>query len=443
MTQKVLILGLGVSGIAATRLAAYLKMDVYVTDDHINTLPPSISALPNVSFVQPKDCEISSFDLLVVSPGVPRKHPIYNSAITRQITIYGELEFGLRFGSIPSLKIGITGSNGKTTVTQQICHLLQCHGINVSCVGNIGNPICNLPLEDKFPDVLAIELSSYQLETMSTPAFDCGLILNITPNHLDRYDSFHAYGEAKCNLQKILKADAPLFIGEKIVPVFSRFLKKENCFSFGFEKTSDFVLKENILSHSGQNIAPFDPLFNSCARYEKINWIATYLACQTILPSLSMTTANKAISSFFRAPHRLEYVGKWNGISYYNDSKATSPAAVIEAVVAIPGPIILIAGGSGKGVIYRDWIDEFPKGKIKAILAIGDLAQQLYTELSMHYSVHIFKRLEEAIYYASTIAHLEDSVLLSPGGASFDQFKNYQERGDTFKRLVKEIAPHI
>lgn len=405
--KRALVLGLGISGISAGDLLLSLGYAVDGFDDKKENLShPRIKQLNSLSEVV-----LSHYGLLIVSPGVPSTHPLLSQAEKDGIETIGELELGARYLNAPA--IGITGTNGKTTVTTLVNHALNFANVSARALGNVGVPLCQeLAVKPLKGDVAVLELSSFQLETMKTKCLDAAVILNITPDHLDRYSSMQEYAKAKIAIARSLKKGGKLWIYHAIEKEFKPLLEGISYESFG----------ENAKDHHGENVE------------------AALLLCQSFGVTLEKFQAS--LKTFKKPSHRIEYVSEIDGVKYYDDSKGTNIDAVIKAVNSLSGNIVLIAGGVDKGFPYTSWIEPF-KDKIKSILAIGQSAKLIASQLSPHFPVKLFETLELAIVQAKAIAKPGDTVLLSPGCSSYDQFRDYKHRGETFQKIVRNLSKRI
>ncbi len=379
--MNVLVLGLGISGKSAVPFLEAKGAKVFVYDDKEPSGPIDFSIL----------------DLVIVSPGIAYTHPYYQKAVEQGIEVIGEAELAFRYINQPCL--AITGTNGKTTVTALIEHVLNCCGIKAKALGNIGIPLTSYVPHPE--EILVVELSSYQLETMTTKVFDAGVILNITPDHLDRYQSMEEYAAAKCRLENCIKPGGTLYIYEEVEKEYKHLLK-------------------NYKTYGGHN-------------FEEENIMAARLLC-----NVKEEDFLKALATFKKPSHRVEFVKEIQGIRFYDDSKGTNIDAVIKAVNMMKGEVVLIAGGVDKGSSYVPWKKHF-FGKVKKIIVIGQAADKIYQELIDDFDVERESSLQNAVERAKAVAARGDSVLLSPGCASFDMFKDYAHRGDQFKKYVMEM----
>ena len=411
--MNILVLGLGVSGRAAAEFLLNRFCDVTALDQKGELLAndPDILCLiekglivkTNLSFE-----EISNFQQVVISPGVPCTHQVIVDARHQGIEVIGEIELACRYLKQPM--IAITGTNGKTTVTQLIGHVLNACGKPARVLGNGGVPLIS-EIENLDQEIVVCELSSYQLETLQSQVVDVGAILNITPDHLDRYSSMNAYAKAKWRLSSCLKKGAKLIISEQVMSDYGHFSS---------------VSKENIELFTPDN-------YNGSLNHDEENRLAAKKMC--LLAGVSSEEFDSAEKSFTKPPHRIEFVRNYNGVAFFNDSKGTNLDSVKRAVEKMDGPVVLIAGGKEKGTRFTSWIDPF-KNKVKTIVAIGEAKKTITNELGEFFTVIEKDDLNSAVELASTIAVGRDNVLFSPGCSSFDMFKNFEERGNHFKECV-------
>lgn len=451
--KKILVLGLGKSGQAAASLLLFLKAQVYATDDALVPPKESVTALEqeHLKLIDRYEAcrAIKEFDAIVVSPGVPKQHPCYMAAIASSQLILGEVELAAQFLT-KAVCIGITGTNGKTTCTLFLEHLLQQAGIRALAVGNVGMPLSAIAEAFCRKQALAqmsasipfhtythfiIELSSFQLETMHTPFLDVAVLLNITADHLDRYANFDDYAQTKFKIFKCLKPTSPAFIEQKAFKCFPH-LATTTLHTYGYHKHNTVAIDdERIYLH--QQPEAFLPLPLRGVQHHDIE---NFMACYAVGRALGLA-AEHMISAFFsfkKPPHRIEFVAEIDGINFIDDSKGTNIDAVCRAVQSLSGNIILIAGGVDKGASYVPWIASFA-GKVRYICAIGQAAGKIEQELSAAIPVRCFAGLADAVWHARAMAHKGDTVLLSPGCASYDLFIDYAHRGREFKRIINQL----
>jgi UDP-N-acetylmuramoylalanine--D-glutamate ligase len=437
--KKVVVIGLGISGQAASELLLSEGKRVIGVDCEKVVLAPS-EVLKNLqakgltlhSETEPLD--FSEIESVVVSPGIPPTNPLYACARECGIEVIGEAE--LSFKRLHQPCIGITGTNGKTTVTLLVEHILNAGGVCAKSLGNVGDPLATYVSKNRSKEVVVAELSSYQLETMHTAVFDAGVILNITPDHLDRYADMNAYAEAKCRLKHCMKAGAPLYVHCDVEKEFGQFLKGCAYQSYGKKSATGFWTDKSAI-FKGENIETFLPLsYRNKGTHESENALAAWLMCQPF--GVRKEVFLSALETFKKPSHRIEYVMTIDGVAYYDDSKGTNIDAVVHAVNAMQGPVLLIAGGVDKGASYISWASRF-QNDVKRIITIGQAAEKIFRELGFAYKIEKVGSLKEAVELAAAYAKTGDNVLLSPGCSSFDMFRDYKQRGEEFKHTVYHL----
>jgi len=412
--MKTLIIGLGVSGCSAARFLLERGEIVHGVDDSdVEVYARLADLIKSGLIIESQDLDISIFDRVIVSPGVPQEHSLVQQARCRGIDVIGEAELALQRMKDRRV-IGITGTNGKTTVTSLVAHLLTQCGITACAAGNVGIPLTSREVMDHQDAIIVAELSSYQLETLVSRTIDIGVILNISPDHLDRYSSMESYAQAKLCIKDCLKPDGMLYVSEEVAMHYGHQLRDADITIIGNFDAKD--LPSRLQDH---------PDFD--------NFIVAYSVCRQL--GLGSEDIIEGIKTFRKPPHRLEFVKTIDGVHYYDDSKGTNLEAVIRAVTVLKGSIILIAGGVHKGASYRAWLESF-RGKVKKVFAMGEAASKIYEDLRMDIPVEIVDTLERAVRGAAAVAQSGDYVLLSPGCSSFDMFKDYCHRGEEFKRLA-------
>lgn len=411
--MKGLVIGLGISGLSAARLLLRSQFTVKAIDRRADELfkNTEVQSLikEGVELCASHHCLcLQSFDLVVVSPGVAPDHPAAAAARKMGIEVIGEIELACRF--LSHYMIGVTGTNGKTTVTKMIGHVLNVCGIPARVLGN-GGVALSSEVQNLKGEVVVCELSSFQLETMTSKVINVGAILNITPDHLDRYSDMESYAKAKWKLLECIKPNGKIYVSEQVKRKYGNPM---NC------------VKENI------EFLCFDH-YKSPLNHDEENYFAAKAVC--LEAGVAPLQFDQAVKSFQKPPHRIEFVRKLRGVYFYNDSKGTNLDAVVRAVESMPGPVVLIAGGKDKGIEFDDWCLPF-KGKVKIVIAIGEASGKIFKDLNKAVPVIFHNTLESAVKKASSIANEGDNVLLSPGCASFDMFKDFEERGNCFKECV-------
>lgn len=435
LNKKVLVIGLGKSGQSAAQLLARHSATVVGVDKNpelINQLNQKKNK--HIQFLHEKEIlDVLAFDLVVVSPGIPHQHPLYLKAQSSGIEIIGEVELSFRFIQNPC--IAITGTNGKTTVTLLVTHVLNHSGKVAKALGNVGEPLTNNV--DLAPhEIAVIELSSYQLETLKSPLIDAGVILNITPDHLDRYPSMHSYAAAKIAMKNCMKPAGELFINENIMQEFGYLFDGYPCKTMGFDPSCDLYcnLSQVFFKQRLAYLLPADDQGKN--NHDIENQMAAFALCQKM--GISAEDFLNALKTFKKPSHRIEFVCTIDGVSYYDDSKGTNLDAVLKAVHVMPGEVILIAGGVDKGAPYTPWIAGF-QGKVKNICAIGQAAEKIQRDMGSALPVTILKNMREAVQFAKTIAKPGQCILLSPGCSSYDMYRDYAHRGEEFQQLVHKL----
>ncbi len=422
--MKVAVIGLGKSGVSACQFLQKEGYAVFATDDKA-TVPPQ-----DVQFLPPKELEaiINTMDFVVISPGITLTHPVAQAAKQCGIEVFCDVELAFRRIAHKNMPfVGITGSNGKTTTTSLVGHILNSSGQKAKTVGNIGTPILS---ELETPDVsFVIELSSFQLETMSTKVLDAACILNITPNHLDRHGTMEEYARAKKQIGACLKPGGVLYVQKAIC-------WDDTLACFGFDSSCAIYTDGRYTYRYGVQEAFLPHQLQNSRSHDVENYLAAYALCRHL--GVEPEACRQAYATFTKPKHRLQHIGTHSGIRFYDDSKATSVDATLRAVDAVPGPIVLLAGGYHKGYPYTSWQGIF-KEKVRACVLIGEAAPIIDKDLEGVVPVYHAKSLEEATKKAIELAKSGDAVLLSPGCASWDMFTSYEERGNKFQELACQL----
>jgi UDP-N-acetylmuramoylalanine--D-glutamate ligase len=378
-------------------------------------------------------------DLIIPSPGVPADEPHLQAARAKGVTIWSEIELGYRF--MKGRLIGITGSNGKTTTTSLVEHILKTAGMQTILAGNIGTPL--IACVDAMTDTTCtvVELSSFQLELIDTFRPNIGVFLNLTPDHLDRHHSIEAYGAAKARIFEnqagddaaILNADdaAATPYAPSLPPVYW-FSRKQRVAQGAYVRGEVIVFRQNGAEEVLLKLEDI-PLPGA---HNVENVLAAAAAVR--LAGAPASAIAKGVKSFAGVEHRLEFVAEIAGVRYYNDSKATNVDATLKALDAFPGRILIILGGKDKGSDYTVLQKPLREKAILALL-IGAVAEKIETQISGSVAIERAETIERGVEIASHAAQRGDVVLLAPACASFDQFQNYEHRGRVFKDLVRQL----
>jgi len=445
LKTKIVILGAGESGVGAAMLAKAKGFDVFVSDfGEIKPQYRQILQNENIAFEEGKHTEevILSSTEVIKSPGIPDKAPIIKQLHERKIPVISEIEFAGRY--LKGKTICITGSNGKTTTTLLTFHILKKAGYNVALAGNVGHSLAQLAIEDKY-DYYVVELSSFQLDGMFNFKADVAVLMNITPDHLDRYEyDFQNYIDSKFRIiQNQTESDKFIYFVDdevvfknlisketvsKLMP-FSRVRKNisqgafinDNSLIFKYE-TQEYKIETNKLSLKGLHNAS--------------NAMAAALAVLSV--GVEWKFIEAGLNDFPPVEHRLEFVAEINGIEYINDSKATNTDSVFYALESMTKPTVWIVGGVDKGNDYST-LHEFVSKKVKAIVCMGKDNTKLLKVFENQKPIAEAFSMSEAISKATEFAQSGDCVLLSPACASFDLFQNYEDRGRQFKQFVTNM----
>jgi UDP-N-acetylmuramoylalanine--D-glutamate ligase len=378
-------------------------------------------------------------DLIIPSPGVPADDPFLRTARSKGITIWSEIELAYRF--LEGKLIGITGSNGKTTTTTLIHHILKSADYPAILAGNVGTPLISCVDGMNSRTVTVVELSSFQLELIEKFRPDIGVFLNLTPDHLDRHKTMEAYGVAKARIfQNQTELDAAVVNADD--PVAVRYTpKKPQVFWFSRQKPVTLgacLHGENIVvtHHGKEDFVMKQSEIPLAGAHNLENVLAAVTA--TRLTGVDAPGIAKAVKSFAGVEHRLEFVAEIGGVRYYNDSKATNVDATLKALDAFAGRILIILGGKDKGSDYTV-LQKPLREKVILGLLIGAAADKIESQISGSVAVERAGTVERAVEIASQAAQPGDIVVLAPACASFDQFQNYEHRGRVFKQLVLQL----
>ncbi len=432
---KTIVVGMQKSGIAAAEFLAARGAEVRATDlKPLDQLPQAREVLERlgIPFSQQSEGVFEGSDLVVISPDVPADLPILKGR-----RVIGEVELGGPY--LKGRTIGITGSNGKTTTTSLIGHILREAGVAVQVGGNIGTAVCAMVDTSRDDGWNVLELSSFQLETIAEFRAHIGLALNVTQNHLDRHHTFENYAAAKGRLFEtqragdfaVLNADDPVCVSyasrTAATPVWFSSRRKVD----GAHLCADKLVLDGKLLMTANEI----PIRG---RHNIENVLAASIAAARA--GVAHEAIAAAVRTFRAVEHRLEFVRRLDGVDFYNDSKATSVDATLKALDAFEGRVWIILGGKDKGLDYGA-LREPLAAKAKAALLIGAAAPKIEGQIAGAAPVVEAKTLDVAVARAFESAQPGDTVLLAPACASFDQFRSYEHRGEVFKQIVGQLAP--
>jgi len=447
--MSVLIAGLGVSGIEAANLYLSQGESVILYDGNVEKNKEEILA----KLVKPAEIVLGDLteeilqriSYCIISPGISLEVPFAVALQERGIEIRSEIEASYQYeqGTV----IGITGTNGKTTTTTLVGDIMKAYlgQDKAFTVGNIGTPYSRHVLETSKASVTTIELSSFQLETVSSFHPHVAAILNITPDHLNRHHTMECYTEVKAKVSKNQTADDFLILNysdERLRKVGESGLLPKVLWFSGKEKLQDgYYLKGNQLVKA---VNGADEVYLTTEETSLVG-VCNY---ENILAAIAMTEAMgvpkeiilKTIRSFKAVSHRIEFVRELNGVKYYDDSKGTNTDAAIQGIKAMTSKTVLIGGGYDKGSEFDDWILAFD-GKIKKLLLMGVTKEKIAKTAEKYgfTNYQFVDSLQEAVDIAYSLAEPGENVLLSPACASWDMFKSYEQRGDLFKEMVRAL----
>jgi UDP-N-acetylmuramoylalanine--D-glutamate ligase len=439
--KRVMVVGLGVSGLAAARFLASHGAKLVITDRRVDI---DRSKLPAgaVKLGAEDASWLDGIDLVVTSPGVPRDSVLLGAATSRQIPVIGEIELASRFLDAPIA--AVTGTNGKSTVVVLLGEILKASRRRTFVGGNLGTPLIDAVIGEW--DVAVAEVSSFQLEWIDKFRPRVGVHLNLTDDHFDRYKDLEDYGRAKARLFEnqtasdyaILNRDDPNVwklaksVRSRVIG-FSLAQQGRDKLALWFDETANAIAFDFDQNKAGRISLKKFPLRG---RHNISNAMAASAAALAL--GMKPDAIERAFSEFKGLPHRIELVHESGGVTYIDDSKGTNVGAVVEAIDALSAPIILIAGGLDKGGDYaplRRPLEE----KVKLAILNGAARDKMAAALEGTTKLETVATLKEAVEHAARAAQSGDTVLLSPACSSFDQFKDYAERGNVYKELVRAL----
>ncbi len=446
--KEILIIGAGKSGIAACNLLSKEPVHITLYDGNKELTEAQVRGKLSDSFSgelffgEMTEALLARTELVIISPGVPTDLPYVNALREKGIPIWGEVELAYRYSK--GKLVAITGTNGKTTTTALTGEIMKQFFDRVFVVGNIGTPYTELALQTDETSVTVAEMSSFQLESIEEFHPNVSMILNITPDHLNRHHTMEAYTEAKCNIAKNQTPSEVCVLNyedDRLRAIGEQLSTKVFWFSSGRILRRGLYLKgDTIVYNDGSKETVIIPTheLNIIGKHNYENAMAAIAA--GIALAVPMDRIREALHDFVAVEHRIEYTATKNGVVYYNDSKGTNPDASIQAVRAMDRPTILIGGGYDKGSSYEEWIAAFD-GKIRSLVLMGQTADKIEaTARRMGFEAIVrVGSMEEAVSYAYANAQPGEAVLLSPCCASWGMFKNYEERGEIFKKLVRSL----
>ncbi|SPE44165.1 UDP-N-acetylmuramoylalanine--D-glutamate ligase [Candidatus Sulfotelmatobacter sp. SbA7] len=440
--KRVLVVGLGKSGVASAlflkaRGARVTVSDTKPQDELKNEIPALLDQGIAVETGGHGERTFRGQDLIVVSPGVPVDAPPLVQARALGEKVIGEIELAAEF--FPGKIVAITGSNGKTTTTTLAGEILAAGGLSTVVGGNIGTPAISLVERASVETIAVLEVSSFQLETIQTFRPRIAVVLNVTPDHLDRHRTFAAYTDAKARIFENQQADDFAVLNADD-PTCVEMATRTRAWVFWFSRKKE--VKQGAYVRDGQILfrdskGQREIMLLSEIPLKGAHNVENVLAavCVGALSTVEPGQIRKAVAGFKAVEHRLEYVATIRGVEYYNDSKATNVDATIKALESFPANLHLILGGKDKGSDYTV-LNDLLRQRVKRVYTIGTAAVKIESQIKGAAEIVHAETLENAIKRAAESAQPGDIVLLAPACASFDQFRSYEHRGKVFKELV-------
>lgn len=448
MSQKVLVAGTGISGIAAAKLLFTMGGEVILYDGNESLDVDAIKenfdegAKVTVLLGELKRTDLLGVELSIISPGISMEAPFVSVLDEAQIPVWSEIQ--LAFHCAKGKLAAITGTNGKTTTTALTGEIMRSFYESVFVVGNIGDPYTEHAMETTTESVTVAEVSSFQLETIMDFRPNVSAILNITPDHLDRHKTMEHYIEIKEGITRNQK-DGDICVlnyDDEVLREFGETLKIETVYFSSRQplKKGYYLDEDRIVYNDGSRIAQIINVHDLklLGRHNYENVMAAVAIGRAL--SVPLGKIQEVLKTFEAVEHRIEFVTERFGVKYFNDSKGTNPDAAMQAIKAMPGPTLLIAGGYDKHSEFDEWIESF-NGKVRYLVLIGQTRDQIADCAKKHGFTDIMyaEDLLEAVQVCASYANPGDNVLLSPACASWGQFKNYEERGKKFKDYVKGL----
>lgn len=442
--KKIIVVGMARSGIGAARTLQGLGARVTATDSKQQDALPDLSELSAIGVTLTlgghADELLDGTDFIVISPGVPYRLPFLEKARGRGISVISELELAFRLSDSPF--VAITGTNGKSTTTTLAAEMLGVAGFSIFLGGNIGNALTDNPADLAGKDFVVAEVSSFQLETIETFRPKVSAILNITPDHLDRYADMAEYAWAKARIYENQK-NGDFLVLNADDPATWRLRERAACKVLPFSRRR--YVQRGVFVDNGRLVSTISGTREVICPVADIRMLGAHnlenalaAAAISIAAGAGIDAVARVLREFRGLPHRLELVEVVDGVSYINDSKGTNIGAVEKSLEGFASPVVLIAGGLGKGTDFTP-LRPLVKEKVKALVLIGKSAKEMAVAFDGLAPVHHAGSMDEAVSKASGLATAGETVLLSPACASFDMFKNFEDRGEKFAEAVKNL----
>lgn len=445
--KKVLVMGAGISGVAVAKIAQRLGADVTLSDakpaEQLGAAP-GVLAQHNIRLVTGEQREelLTGVHLVIPSPGISINHPLLRQAASKNIEIISEVELAFRMTRAPF--IAITGTNGKTTTTALTYEILKKSGRQAVLGGNIGIALSEAVYNLAEDAIVVAEISSFQLEGVHCFRPHACAVLNLTPDHIDRHGTMQVYQAMKERIFARQTKDDYVILNydDSIVRAMANQAPSQAVFFSNIRELSEGAFVKNgqiVLSFGGktENICPVEEM-GIRGGHNVQNALAACALAKVC--GVSGAVMAETLRHFRGVEHRLEYVAEINGVKYYNDSKATNPESAIVALQAFAEPVILIAGGYDKGTDLGSLMKEV-KAHVRELILLGQAADRFAAAAEVHgiKAIHRASTLADAVTMASKLAQSGESVVLSPACASYDMFRNYEERGVIFKQTVSAL----
>lgn len=438
---RAVVVGLGRTGLSCARYLQSRGLSFAVTDSR--AAPPESSALEKlapaaeVRFGGFDEALLDGASQIVASPGVSLKEPFLMSAAVRGIPIIGDIELFVREAKAPIA--AITGTNGKSTVTTLVGLMANAAGRRAITGGNLGRPALDL-LDDPVPELYVLELSSFQLETTLSLRASAAAVLNVTPDHMDRYATIEEYAAAK---ERIFQRCEAAIVNMDDIAVRTMHYQPSRVLGFSLhaDPAADYYVHHQgddvILMQGRERMVAMSEL-KIRGLHNAANALASLAMCDAL--NLSRAACLQALRDFPGLPHRSQWVADVKGVRFVDDSKGTNVGATLAAVAGMPGSLVLIAGGQGKGQDFKPLAQAF-RGKVRHVVLLGQDAKLLDAALRGVATTQFAKDMNEAVQLAANAARPGETVLLSPACASLDMFRDYGHRGDVFAAAVKGLQP--
>lgn len=436
---RAIVVGLGRTGFSCARYLQSRGLDFAVTDSRPS--PPESAALDqlapdvDVRFGVFDEALLDGASQVIASPGVSLREPFLMNAAARGIPIIGDIELFVREAKAPIA--AVTGTNGKSTVTTLVGLMANAAGRRAIAGGNLGRPALDL-LDDPVPELYVLELSSFQLETTLSLRAAAAAVLNVTPDHMDRYQTIEEYAAAKA---RIFQHCDTAIVNMDDIAVRTMHYQSSRVLGFSLhaDPAADYYVHSQgddvILMRARERLIAMSEL-KIAGLHNAANALASLAMCEAL--ELSRPACLQALRDFPGLPHRSQWVADVNGVRFVDDSKGTNVGATLAAVAGMPGSLVLIAGGQGKGQDFKPLAQAF-RGKVRHVVLLGQDANQLDAALQGVATTQFAKDMNEAVQLAASAARSGETVLLSPACASLDMFRDYSHRGDVFAAAVRGL----